>query len=244
MTVSHASGDPHQDEKSVREFFDQWHIYRKVVEQNYLHHREAFSEIGRALKEIREPFSFIDLGAGDAEWTSRALAGLPLKSYEAVDLSAVALDCAKKNLADMSCPKRFTQANFFEYVKSATAVWDVAFIGLSLHHLPLKDKRGFFPEMRRIISKGGRFLFYEPILETNDTRESMLTRWWETSVVNTWTTLNAEEMQKVHDHVFSSDYPEMIENYSQLAKEGGFRDARVLYTSPGRFYAVFECMAD
>ncbi|MEO8206588.1 MAG: class I SAM-dependent methyltransferase [Chthoniobacterales bacterium] len=231
-----------QDEESVRQFFDQWHIYRKVVELNYLHHREEFAAVAEVLKTLTTPFSFIDLGAGDAHWTSRVLGDCPVKSYEAVDISAIALGYAKENLASFTCEKKFTQANFFEYVKQCTATYDVAFIGLSFHHLVREDKNRFFPEMRRIIKDGGRFLFYEPICEEGEIREEHFQRWWNDTFSH-WDKMTPEELKAVHDHVSSSDYPEPPEVYTAMAKANGFREARMIYKTSDNYYGVFDCVA-
>ena len=88
QSVATAAGE---DAVRVRQFFDQWHVYKRVVALNYLHHREAYAALAEALDRFDRPFSFLDLGAGDAAWTSRILQGRPLVRYEAVDLSPVAL---------------------------------------------------------------------------------------------------------------------------------------------------------
>lgn len=225
----------------VKQFFDQWPLYRRVVEGNFLHHREAYAAIKACLEAVGQPFSFVDLGAGDASWTGAALASRRLTSYEAVDLCAVALDLARQNVAALACPKAFIQADFFSYVKERTEPCEVLFIGLSLHHLMAEEKREFFREARRLLPAGGRLLFYEPICEPGESREAVLARWW--TVASRWPGLTEEEHAKVKEHVFGYDYPESLEFFRAVAGEAGFSEVVVRYVDDERLYAVVECVA-
>jgi SAM-dependent methyltransferase len=241
MITHPLTGDPHQDPEQVRKFFDQWGIYQKVVAHNYLHHREAYAAIAAILDRVETPFSFLDLGAGDAKWTSGVLAGRALRAYEAVDISAVALGLAEKNLEGFTGAKTFTQGDFFQDVRERRGRWDVVFIGLSLHHLPRADKARFFPAVREILPPGGRLVFYEPVCDPGESRDEVLERWWRTA--RHWTALEPAELQAGKDHVFSSDYQETPETYDALARAAGFTGAALRYRDEDRLYAVFECEA-
>jgi len=223
----------------VREFFDQWEIYRKVVGADYLNHRGAYAAIGEVIARIAQPFSFLDLGAGDASATASVLQDSKLQHYEAVDISGVALSLAEKNMAGFSGGKKFIRGDFFQQVKERRESCDVIFIGLSLHHLQEADKGTFFSKVRGLIPEGGRLMFYEPIRECTESREEVLARWWE--LARSWALLDAGELQKVKEHVFGSDYPEPVEGYFAMAERAGFRGTRVLFTDPDRLYAVFDC---
>ena len=225
--------------EKVREFFDQWEIYRKVVGADYLNHRGAYAAIGEVIARMAQPFSFLDLGAGDASATATVLHDSKLQHYEAVDISAVALSLAEKNMAGFSGGKNFIHGDFFQQVKERRESCDVIFLGLSLHHLPEADKGTFFSKARALLPADGRLIFYEPIRTVTESREEILARWWE--VARHWTELNAAELQKVKDHVFGSDYPESVEGYFAMAERAGFRGTRVLFTDPDRLYAVFDC---
>lgn len=229
----------HQDEEQVRQFFDQWEIYKKIVAENYLHHREAYAAVAHILDGVAGPFSFLDLGAGDARWTSGVLVGRELRAYEAVDISGVALGLARENLAAFTCPKTFTQADFFQDIRSRQSAWDVIFIGLSLHHLPKADKGIFFQAVRPLIAPGGRFISYEPVCESDEDRDEVLARWWK--VAKNWAALSAADLAKAKEHVFGHDYPDAIPAYDDLARAAGFAGAEVRYLDDDRLYAVFEC---
>jgi SAM-dependent methyltransferase len=231
-----------EDAERVRQFFDQWQLYKKVVALNYLHHRQAYAAVAGALDRFARPFRFLDLGAGDAAWTSRVLQRRPVQRYEAVDLSPVALDLARQNFAGAAFETAFTTGDFCETLRSGGSLEDVIFIGLSFHHLPLADKMAMLPVIRARLAEGGSFLCYEPIKAEGENRERVLERWWQ-DVLQNWTELTAEELRAVQDHVFNNDYPESCEAYERMARESGFAETRILYRDPHLFYAVIECRA-
>lgn len=238
--IAHPHSDcSQQDTEEVRAFFEQWAIYRRIVDLDYLNHRGAYEAIGFALAKTGYPFSFLDLGAGDADRTSRVLAGKAVTRYEAVDLSEAALNLARGHAARLGCPVRFTQGDFFQLVPRMTEVFDVVFIGLSLHHLVSADKRTFLPHLRRIVTPGGRLIVYEPIREPGESRDGVLSR-WSRHVDSAWTELEPEELRKAKEHVFGNDFPEPIADYAGLMLEAGFAKTAVLYTDPANLYAVIQ----
>jgi SAM-dependent methyltransferase len=242
MITHPLTDDPRQDPERVRAFFDQWHIYRRVLELDYLHHRDAYAALAQALATRERPFSFLDLGAGDAVCTTRVLASLPVSRYEAVDLSAVALKLAEENAASLACAKTFTHADFVERVGVGGEPFDVIFIGLSLHHLPARDKRALFPKLRTLLAEGGSFFCYEPIREPRESRDAVLARWWR-HVEATWTELTPAELASVKEHVFGNDYPEPLADFEAVARAAGFRAFEALYTDEQRLYALLRADA-
>ena len=86
-------------EHSTTAFFDVWHTYRKVVAVNYMHHRETVkAHIEQMLHAqfVGLPFSFLDLGCGDAATLAPLLASMAVQRYKGVDLSETALALAAK----------------------------------------------------------------------------------------------------------------------------------------------------
>lgn len=231
------SAEHRQDPEEVRIFFNYWASYRKVVDADYMWHAEAYAALASALDEIREPFSFLDLGSGDACWTSRILKDRKLSRYEALDICRPALELARKNTEVLDCPREFIQADFFTGLPER--MYDVIFIGMSLHHLPLTEKIIYLPEIRRRLNPGGKFVLYEMVSREEETRAEVFSRWW-AGVRRNWIALNPEELERVREHVSTSDYQETIPTYLRILKEGGFRDERMLFADPEMFYAVVE----
>src|SRR5688572_16925445 len=86
-------------------FFNrQWQTYHRVVDCNYMKHRElAVLLQDYLLAAFRRPYTLLDLGCGDAVFTAQALRGTQLCSYVGVDLSEPALDLARQTLAPFRC---------------------------------------------------------------------------------------------------------------------------------------------
>ena len=230
---------PRQNESEVRQFFAQWEIYQTLMEQNYFSHREVGQILHERLRVPPPGFSFMDLGAGDAAFSSRFLTGLPLGAYEAVDLAEPALERARIHCRVLSCPCRFTLGSFVEEIPKRKAEADVIYIGLSLHHLPLPQKEEFFPLLARALKPGGRLYLYEPVLRSGERRDDCLRRWWEMAQAQ-WTALDAPRLRLAWDHVSSADYPEELEVWNQLGRTAGFAPVKNLYTEPQGFYALLE----
>ena len=92
-------------------FQRQWRVYRKVVDNNYLFHREAYEQLHNLLiAEVANPFSFLDVACGDASATVDALKGTQVAYYHGIDVSHSALDIAEQTLRVLSCPVNFTRA--------------------------------------------------------------------------------------------------------------------------------------
>jgi hypothetical protein len=54
------------DESASSLFQTQWQTYRKIVDNNYTFHREAYGELHRILvEEAVQPFRFLDIACGD-----------------------------------------------------------------------------------------------------------------------------------------------------------------------------------
>src|SRR5258708_24906834 len=87
------SGNPASDV-----FEREWRTYRKMVDSNYLFHREAYDCLRRIVqREMTKPFRFLDIACGDASATVEALAGTDVARYFGIDLSHAALDIPAAN---------------------------------------------------------------------------------------------------------------------------------------------------
>jgi ubiquinone/menaquinone biosynthesis C-methylase UbiE len=124
------------EEPSLALFQRQWKLYRKVVDNNYLFHREAYAQLHRILvDEAVQPFRFLDIACGDARSTVDALKGTRVAHYHGIDLCQAGLDLAASALTTLGCPVTLDQLDFVEALRDWSQPVDVAWIGLSLHHL-------------------------------------------------------------------------------------------------------------
>lgn len=224
------------DPAAVRAFFDQWAFYRKIVDRNYLKHREAMAALGGWMdRRLAAPFSFLDMGCGDASFTTAVLAGRPVERYCGIDLSPVALDLARESTKALGVSVDFRCADFSD---GPDGRWDVIYVGLSFHHIAaIEAKREFLGRVRAALAPGGFFVFFEPARRNAEVRGDYLARWME-DVRRTWVDLSAEEVAAVERHVTQSDFPETIDDYRRLGAEAGFSASEIVFRDDQDFYAV------
>ena len=150
------------DASTVAVFQQDWKLYRKMVDNNFLFHREAYGQLHRDLNDgMARPFRFVDIACGDASASAGALEGTRISHYHGIDFSAAALDIARRTLKVLDCPLALEQRDFLEAIADWKQVVDVAWIGLSLHHLLTPEKLAFMRNVRKILAPGGMFLIYE-----------------------------------------------------------------------------------
>ena len=83
----------HEDTAAVRAFFNRWEVYKSFVLHNYLHHLEAMEAFAGWLDARGSVGAFLDLGCGDAAFTSKILAARDVASYTGMDCSLTVTAC-------------------------------------------------------------------------------------------------------------------------------------------------------
>ena len=158
-----------------------------------------------------------------------------------VDLAEPALSVVSRSARSLGCASQVIHQDFQEYVNAASRRWDIIFIGFSFHHLETKAKVAFAPEIRRALSTGGEWIFFEPMLDGDETRQEFLDR-WKASLEHDWQEFTPEEKMTIWEHVSQDDFPENLSTFERIALEGGFRILEHLYTDPCRFYGAFRAL--
>lgn len=231
--------DADEREAASRIFQRDWAIYRKMVEHNYLFHREAYATLRNILaNEARQPFRFLDIACGDASASMMALGGTAIGHYHGIDLSAQALALAKSELAPLACPKQLDQRDFFDALIARPEPADVVWIGLSLHHFHRPDKLRLMRAARKTVGEDGIFAIYENTLREGETRDEWMARWDRQRA--DWTAYGPDEWAAIEAHVHTFDLPETDTTWRELGNAAGFGTVRSLYASPTdlfRFYA-------
>lgn len=230
--------DSGQDHLNQALFQKQWQIYRKVLENNYFYHREVGEQLRTiVLDRARQPYAFLDIACGDASATVAALRGTPIGQYVGIDLSEAALDLARPALAALGCPITLELADFSE----AFGIWaspvDVAWIGLSLHHLSASGKREVLHSIRRILGPGGFLLTYENTSPDGEDRDGWLRRW--DSMRSDWTAFTDEEWDVITAHVRSADFPETESSWLRLGVNAGFGEVLEVYRMPDDLFRMY-----
>lgn len=186
-------------------------------------------------RTLTAPFSFLDLGCGDASFTAGVLKGRPIARYGGVDLSPVALDLARENTRVLGVPAEFHCSDFSD---GPDGQWDVIYVGLSFHHIASPAaKSEFLTRVRAALPPGGHFVFFEPARRNDESRAEYMDRWM-ADVREHWTGLTADDVAAVEGHVTQYDFPETVDAYRDLALAAGFRGADVIFRDDQDFYAI------
>ncbi len=239
MAEAARSTDVAAEATALEIFQNQWDVYRKFLQHDYLSNAKACGELRRFLTgDVGRPFRFLDLACGDASGIVTALSGLPVDTYRGVDLSAPALALAKRNLAALSCPISLDETDFSTVMGKLSEPADVVWISLSLHHLDTAAKLAFMREVRAAIAADGAFLIYEPTRRDGEDRAQYLER-FDAIGRSEWTGLAPAEYAEAMKHVRACDLPETVEGWKSLGREAGFAGVSELYKSPGDLFRLF-----
>jgi SAM-dependent methyltransferase len=236
----HPPTAPVADEPALRAFRQQWQVYRKLVDGDYLSHRAVGAVLHRVfVEEVGRPFRFLDLACGDAGTTVAALRDTPVAHYRGIDLSAPALELARREVAALPCPAELEMADFATALRGRPDSADVAWVGLSVHHLQTADKLAFMRDVRAAVADRGVFMIYEPIRLEGQDRPAYLDA-FEAAYRSCLATMTPDEWAVVVDHVRAADFPEEASVWLQLGRDAGFRDAAELFTDPAGFIKLFR----
>lgn len=240
MTNTHASapttvGAP---DAAAAIFQQEWRLYRKMVDLDYLFHREAYRRLREVLfEEPPRSFRFLDLACGDASAATEALEGADIASYCGIDLSVEALRIARAALAKLQCPVSLRQGDFVETLTSWSEPVNVIWIGLSLHHLRDPSKLEAMRAARRLLDTRGMLLVYENASPNGEDREGWLRRW--DLQEPDWTGLTPVEWGRMAAHVRTYDFPETVSRWRELGREAGFGKVQELFVAPSNLFRLF-----
>ncbi len=223
MSKAKSSSDP------AEIFRNEWPTYKKVLDCNYMFHREIYHDLGRFLERrfASRSFSILELGCGDASQTARALANCQVSAYRGYDLSDIALKDAARNLAALHCDVRLSCAHLLSGLAESEGGYDVVFSSFALHHLTLDEKRRFFSLSHRALKDNGVLLLVDVIRAEHEDRPTYL-RSYLGHLAEHWSALTEEELLSVSAHIEGNDFPETPSLYRAMAQELGFPQAQQL----------------
>ena len=228
-TPSPLNRRPEHDPAEATRWFNQWHVYRSIVDNDWMCHQAIF----RALKEwvllrYPGPFTLLDLGCGDAGSIPGTLTDTAIWAYTGVDASRTALAKAREELAGARFQIQLVEADLLAYVKAhggdTVRSPDVILASYAVHHLPAPEKQDFFRLAHATLAPGGTLLFADIFRRGDETREEYL-RGYVGMMQNAWAGLDREGLASTTEHVLQRDFPETAGAIQAFSRKAGFPDA-------------------
>jgi SAM-dependent methyltransferase len=213
-------------------------VYTKMVDQNYLFHREVYTCLNKLLVG-RKPFRFLDVACWDAACSAQALANTNILEYCGIDIVPEALALASENLhAALDCPIHLQEGDFVPTLAQWGRPVDIVWIGLSLHHLGSSDKLALMETIRRFLPEDGELLIYENTSPDGEDRDSWLARW---DLQRTaWTAYSDEEFRRMNEHVHAHDFPETCSAWREMGHAAGFKVVGEIYSCPTDLFRMYR----
>ena len=220
-------------------FNQQLSTYRKIVGENLMYHREVYALLKNILsRQMQKPFSFLDIACGDASASVLALKDTSIARYFGIDLSARSLELASGNLKVLPCASELRCCDFAEAIADWREPVDVAWIGMSLHHLQSPEKAQLMKNVHKTIARGGLFLIWEPTLLEGESRAQWLDRF--AGLRRSFAAITEEEFQAMESHMRRADFPESADTWLAMGRQAGFGHAEELFVMPNRMGRVFK----
>lgn len=222
---------------SAEVFRHAWRLYEKFIVHNWMRHREVYDVVRRVASRHRTSLSLADFGCGDGRSTLRAVAGLPLTRYIAVDRLRPLLE---------KIPARLPPGIEVELIEGDLAAVvadpprqtvDLLLSAYSLHHLPSEAKGEFLRGARRWVGPEGRLVMVDVLRRTDENRRRYLDRFYR-HAARRFRSFTPEEQERVREHMEACDYPESLETMQRLCTAAGWVSPRLAYRDREEFFAV------
>lgn len=214
-------------------FKDNWQTYHKVLQNNYMEHREIYSVLHEFLvSRSQKPFKLLDLGCGDASLAVPALIGTSIQAYYGIDLAQAAIDLAADNLGAISCPKTLIAGDFTvvvpQLIDAQKERFDIILASFSLHHLHLEQKDDLIAHLYQLLNQDGVLILIDVVRQEGEDRTTCIERYLQ-RIRQDWTALTPQEVASVVTHIASSDFPETQTMLQQITLDRGFSHSECLY---------------
>lgn len=231
------------DPAEAARWFNQWHVYRSIVDNDWMCHREIFSAIKHwVLLRHPGPFTLLDLGCGDAGFIRGTFTDTGLWAYTGVDASQAALAKAREELSGARFQVQLLEADLLAYLgdrgENDRQSFDVILASYAVHHLPVREKQEFFRLAHAGLAPGGSLLFADVFRRGEESREEYL-RAYVGMMREAWAGLDGDSLASTTEHVLQRDFPETLRAMQDMAREAGFQgEPRELFRDATGFHRV------
>lgn len=220
-------------------FVDQWSLYRKVVDADFMEHRRFRAAIHQVLAGRSTPFDVLDLGCGDGSNLAAALEGTRVRAWEGVDLSPAALESARQTMSGRPWTATVRQGDLG--ARLAESLPGVVFSSYALHHLATEQKAHCLSLLAEGLPSDGMFLLLDLVRRDGEERAAYLARY--AAEVQNWTGLTPEEKASIDEHMATCDFPETVTEMASLGRRSGFLEVELLLQDPRELFGLYRFAA-
>lgn len=216
------------DDPAIADFFNGWEVYRAIIDNDCMEHREVYGRVADILQVRSAPFTVLDLGCGDAAGIGPVLRELPLAHYVGVDVAEQALAFAADTLQGMTVELRCR--DLWDQLRDDSQQFDVVLLSFALHHFDANSKREVLAAARSRLAPGGNVILIDVVRADGETRDQYLDRYG--PYLATWP-IGPDMQVRVMDHVRRNDWPEEVSAMMSLAQDAGFAEVLQFYAGGG-----------
>ena len=227
---------------NVEDYFTKVDVYSKIVRNNYMFHKEIFSELKSFLDKHykNKSFKLLDLGCGNAFFMAQVLKDTRVELYTAYDLSSELVEEAKNNMKVVNCQKVFIVGDISKdfFSSNLREQYDIIWSSYALHHLSWEDKIGFIKACYKRLKEKSHLIIVDFVNDYNSREECM--KVYNQLVEKNWTILTEKDKKYLYDHVLKFDFPESFEKYKEIADKAGFKSSKKVFQYDSWAFMIFE----
>jgi len=207
----------------VKETFEQWAMYDAVIQADYMNHAELVATLADWARKQAKSLQIVDLGCGDAWLATHAFRDANVEWYHGVDVSDSAVERARDNTAIWPGRAEVVAGNLAESLHAQPdSSANVVLASYSIHHFSSDAKIALIADCRRVLARGGTFLWIDAVRNDNESRDAYISRL--TSVMqHDWTKLTEDQRMRACTHVRESDFPETGSWMRDQVQAAGFQ---------------------
>lgn len=206
------------NDDAVARFFSNWAMYRAVIDNDCMDHRQIYSNVSEILRERDQPFTLVDLGCGDAAGIAPALNDTAITRFVGVDNAEPALDFAQETFSGAPYDVELLAEDLTAAIRT-DRTFDVVVMAFALHHFQPEAKRAILHDIAGRLNAGGELLLIDLVRQPGQSRAEYLSCYLE--YVHSWP-LDEQVIAAICDHVTGFDFPEEVATQPHWALEGGF----------------------
>ena len=196
------------EQNSAKVFSENWNIYKKVVQYNYMHHAEFANKTAAVFRTlmVKKSLRILDIGCGDASVLLPNIKRFSGISYTGYDLSSAALQLAAQHLEREKIPVALKEGDMRLLIQEEKNVFDVIHSSFAIHHLQDNEKRKLIAKCFERLTGGGKMIYVDVFRQAGISRDKYIEDYF-SYIRNNWPLLTANEKQPIFEHVEKYDFP-------------------------------------